>query len=108
MSISVQTQAGLPVLTRRGGTFAGRLAASLLTSMGLTELIASTQEHYEELAVELATDPHRLPGIRRKLADHRLTAPLFDTKTFTKHLETAFAKMHARHRSGLPPAHVFS
>ncbi len=97
---------GVPVLTQMGESFASRVAASLLTAAGLPELIASTTEEYEELAVGLAGDPHRLTGIRERLERHRLTAPLFDTKAFTGHLETAYQAMYARHvDSGAVQAH---
>ncbi len=98
--------AGLPVLTRAGETFAGRVAASLLTAIGLPELIASTQDEYEELAVELAADPIRLARIRQRLAQNRLTAPLFDTVRFARHLEDAYTKMYERYRDDLPPDHI--
>src|SRR5262249_31835392 len=68
--------AGLPVLTQIGETFAGRVAASLLTAIDLPELIASTQQAYEDLAIELATSRGKLASIRRKLVDNRLTEPL--------------------------------
>jgi predicted O-linked N-acetylglucosamine transferase (SPINDLY family) len=72
--------AGLPVLTCAGEAFAGRVAASLFSAIHLPELITSTQEEYEALAIQLATNPERLRQIRQKLKDNRLTAPLFDTK----------------------------
>ena len=71
--------AGLPVLTCLGETFAGRVAASLLHAIYLPELRTTTLEDYERLAVELATNPEKLAKIKRKLADNRLTTPLFDT-----------------------------
>lgn len=95
--------AGLPVLTRAGETFAGRMAASLLTAAGVPELIAPTEERYEALAVELARDRGRLNRISRRLADQRATAPLFDIVRFTRHLEAAYCRIHERHRAGLPP-----
>ena len=99
--------AGLPVLTCVGEAFAGRVAASLLNAIHLPELVTSTQEAYEELAIALATHPERLRQIRQKLANNRLTAPLFDTPRFTRHIEAAYTEMHARYQAGLPPAHIF-
>ena len=93
--------AGLPVLTRPGESFASRVAASLLTAIGLPELIASTPEDYEECAVALATDPDRLARLRQRLAVNRFTAPLFDGAAFTKNLEEAYFKIYERHQSGL-------
>jgi predicted O-linked N-acetylglucosamine transferase (SPINDLY family) len=98
--------AGLPVLTCLGETFAGRVAASLLNAVGLPELITTTPETYERMAIELATHPERLAVIKHKLAENRLTAPLFDTKLFTKHIEAAYTAMHARDQTGLAPNHI--
>jgi predicted O-linked N-acetylglucosamine transferase (SPINDLY family) len=98
--------AGLPVLTRPGRTFAGRVAASLLTAIGLPELVATTQARYEDLAVGLATDPPRLEALRAKLAANRATAPLFDTRAFTAGLESAYVRIAQRDRAALPPAHL--
>ena len=98
--------AGLPVLTRTGATFAGRVGASLLTAVGLPELIAASAEEYERLAVELANNPQRLAGIRVKLAASLSTAPLFDSAASARHLEAAYAKMYDRHVAGLPPEHI--
>jgi predicted O-linked N-acetylglucosamine transferase (SPINDLY family) len=99
--------AGLPVLTRIGETFAGRVAASLLNAIGLTELITSTAQAYEALAIELATNPEKLSAIRRKLANNRLTSPLFDTRTFTRHIEAAYEIMYERYQANLPPDHIY-
>jgi len=89
-----------------GDTFAGRVAASLLGAIGLPELVTSSQTDYERLAIELATQPDRLAALRRKLADNRLTTPLFDTVRFTRHLEQAYAAMHARRKAGQRPGHI--
>jgi predicted O-linked N-acetylglucosamine transferase (SPINDLY family) len=85
--------AGLPIVTCKGDTFAGRVAASLLTSVGLPELITETLEDYEALALALANDPRRLKKIRAKLAAQRDTSALFDTKTFTRDLEAIYQRM---------------
>jgi protein O-GlcNAc transferase len=98
--------AGLPVLTQIGETFAGRVAASLLTAIDLPELIVQTQAQFERLAVELATDPNRLAAVAGKHANNRLTQPLFDTSLYVGHLEQAFAAMLRRHRDGLRPDHI--
>jgi len=87
--------AGLPVLTRRGRAFAGRVAASLLTAARLPELIADTAEEYETLALALARDPARLKALRDKLAVNRATAPLFDTPSLARDLETLYRQMLA-------------
>lgn len=95
--------AGLPVLTCVGETFVGRVAASLLHAVGLPELITTTTENYEQLAINLATDPNRLAAIRARLAANRRTTALFDTTRFTRNIEAAYTAMQARHRAGLAP-----
>jgi predicted O-linked N-acetylglucosamine transferase (SPINDLY family) len=98
---------GLPVLTQIGETFATRVAASLLKAVHLPELITTTQEAYEALAVELATNPAKLASIKGKLARNRLTTPLFDTELFTKHIESAYTTMYERYHADLPPDHIY-
>lgn len=99
--------AGLPVLTCTGEAFAGRMATSLLTAIDMPELITNTQEDYEALAVELATNPERLRVIRQKLERNRLTTMLFDSKQFTKNIEDAYAQMYERYQDELPPDHIY-
>ncbi len=96
--------AGLPVLTRRGSAFAGRVGASLLTNLGLPELITESLEDYEALALALARDPRRLATIREKLARHRESSPLFDGDRYVRNLETAFKTMHQARLEGRAPA----
>ena len=99
--------AGLPVLTLMGQSFASRVAASLLNAVGLSELITSNQEEYESLAIELAMNPNKLADIKLKLANNRMTTPLFDTLCFTKNIEAAYIKMMERYQKGLAPYHIY-
>jgi predicted O-linked N-acetylglucosamine transferase (SPINDLY family) len=96
----------LPVLTQLGGIFAGRVAASLLNAIGLDELVAPTLQDYERLAIELATRPDKLAHIKHKLSDNRLTAPLFNTALYTRHIEAAYVAMYERQQAGLPPQNI--
>jgi len=98
--------AGLPVLTLKGHTFPGRVSASLLGAIGLSELIVHTQEEYEALAIELAMNPRKLADIKLRLAGNRLTTPLFDTPLFTKNIEAAYIQMYERHQADLEPDHI--
>ena len=98
---------GLPVLTCVGKSFASRVAASLLNAVGLPELITTTQQEYEVLAVELAKNPKKLKAIKDKLAKNLPSAPLYDTPLFTRHLESAYKKMYNRHHEGLEPDHIY-
>jgi predicted O-linked N-acetylglucosamine transferase (SPINDLY family) len=98
--------AGLPVLTFQGSTFAGRVAASLLSTIGLPEMITLSIEEYEALAIKLATQPGKLAAIRQKLSEHRLSYPLFDTPRFTRNIEAAYLQMWKRHQAKLAPEHI--
>jgi len=94
--------AGVPVLTCVGEAFAARMAGSLLQTLGLPELITHSLEDYEALALKLATTPTQMAAIRAKLAERRLTSPLFDTARFCRHLEAAYLGMWERQQSGRP------
>jgi predicted O-linked N-acetylglucosamine transferase (SPINDLY family) len=95
--------AGLPLLTCRGASMAGRVAASLLMTIGLPELITGSPAEYEARALQLAHDPSQLGALRARLEHNRVTSPLFDAERFRKHFETALLTMHARREGGLPP-----
>jgi predicted O-linked N-acetylglucosamine transferase (SPINDLY family) len=98
--------AGLPVITCRGETFAGRMGASLLSALGMPELITSNPSQYEDLAVDLALHPARLAKIKQQLTRQRTSAPLFDTQRFTRDLEAAYTGIYERYQAGLPPATI--
>ena len=98
---------GLPMLTMIGQSYQARMGASILTSVNLPELITNTPKEYEALAIELATHPEKLKAIKDKLADNLPTAPLFDTKRFTKNIESAYTQMYERSQQGLEPDHIY-
>ena len=85
--------AAVPLLTCRGYSFAGRVAASLLQAVGLPELVTDTMADYESVAVRLTRDAPALRLLRQKLATNRSTAPLFDTDRFRRHIEAAYTGM---------------
>ena len=95
--------AGLPFVTCRGTTFAGRVGASLLQAVGLPELIADDLARYEQLALELAREPKLLSAYRERLARNRLSQPLFDTERFRRHIEEAYRRMWELHLRGEAP-----
>ena len=98
--------AGLPILTIVGGAFAGRVCASLLRAAGLPELITETRDQYEKLAIELAKNPKKLLALKERLAQNRLTKPLFDTITMTKQIESAYQMVFKRFSEGLSPENI--
>jgi predicted O-linked N-acetylglucosamine transferase (SPINDLY family) len=95
--------AGLPLVTCRGTAFPGRVAASLLSAVGLPDLVTENLEDYERLALKLAADRAMLAAVKQKLAENRLTCPLFDTDLFRKNLESAYLAMWRAWQRGEAP-----
>ena len=98
--------ADVPVLTLQGKSFAGRVAASLLHAIEMPELITYNEQEFVDKAVDLAMHPEKLATLKVKLAKNRLTTPLFDTKLYTKHFESALIEAYERYQSDLAPAHI--
>lgn len=92
--------AGLPVITVMGETFPGRVTASMLHAIGLSQLAAPSLEEYRMLALKLAQDRPVLMAIQNQLKLNRLSAPLFDTKKFTVDLEDLLRSMWRRYCCG--------
>jgi len=97
---------GVPVLTLLGQSFPGRVAASLLNTIGLPELITKNQEEYETLAIELANNPSKLAKIKERLEKNLITAPLFNTPLFTKNIEAIYIKMVEQYQKDMKPDHI--
>ena len=85
--------AGLPVITKSGKSLVSRMATSALHAIEMPELITSTAQDYEALALELATNTSKLQAVKEKLASHRLTTALFDPVANTRHIENAYVSM---------------
>jgi predicted O-linked N-acetylglucosamine transferase (SPINDLY family) len=81
---------GVPVVTLEGRTHAGRVGVSLLTNIGLPELIATSIDDYLQKAVSLARDPARIAALRPTLRDRLLRSPLCDAPKFMRRLESAY------------------
>ena len=98
---------GVPVLTCMGNSFASRMGASILNSVGLQELITTNLMDYHKLAVAIASNPSFYFEIREKLRLNLLTFPLFNSRLFTNNIEKAFVKVHQNRLDGLDPDHIF-
>lgn len=99
-------KAGTPVLTLLGQSFPGRVAASLLNTIGLPELITQNQEEYGTLAIELANNISKLAKIKERLEKNLITAPLFNTPLFTKNIEAVYVKMVEQYHKDMKPDHI--
>ncbi|MGH0183183.1 UNVERIFIED_CONTAM: hypothetical protein FKN15_011497 [Acipenser sinensis] len=98
--------AGTPMVTMPGETLASRVAASQLTCLGCTELIAQNRQEYEDVAVKLGTDMEYLKKIRAKVWKQRICSPLFNTKQYTMELEKLYLQMWEHHSAGNKPEHL--
>jgi predicted O-linked N-acetylglucosamine transferase (SPINDLY family) len=98
--------AGLPLLTCAGETFASRVAGSLLSAIGLQELITTTLADYEALGLRLARSPEALLALRGKLSRNRETEPLFDSPRYVRALESAYEAMWRNYVSGSGPVEI--
>lgn len=85
--------AGVPVITLEGSHFASRMSASILSAIGMNDLVTRSLASYEALAVELCRSSEKLSALRNRLAENRRSGPLFDTARCTRHLEAAYQRM---------------
>ncbi|HMD54934.1 MAG TPA: hypothetical protein VKJ65_10330, partial [Phycisphaerae bacterium] len=84
---------GVPVVSLSGRTAVGRGGRSILSNVGLPELIAQTPEEYKKIAVELAGDTARLAELRKTLRSRLQGSPLMDAKGFERDMEAAYRRM---------------
>ncbi len=98
--------AGTPVITVTGNHFISRVSSSILKAVGMPELVTSSLDQYQGLAIHLATHPDELNDVRQRLAANRRTAPLFDTARFTANLENAYREMLNIMISGEKPRQI--
>ena len=98
---------GLPLVSLSGKSFASRYGASLLTALGIPELITSSTEEFESLAIELGLRPELMYSVKEKLTNNLDKYPLFDTIKFTRSIESAFSAMFERLQNQLHPDHIY-
>ncbi len=84
---------GAPVITLRGGTWVGRVSESILSSVGLSDLVAGSQAEYVTLAADLAADQDRRTALHASLRSRLEGSPFCDGAKFTRHLEDAYRGM---------------
>ena len=94
--------AGLPILTCRGDTFYSRICSSMLTNIGLQDLICDGIQAYEDKAVYFAKDRNALAEVRERLARNRGHYPLFNVKRFVSHLEAGYREIWKRFQENQP------
>jgi predicted O-linked N-acetylglucosamine transferase (SPINDLY family) len=81
---------GVPVVTLRGKTAAGRAGEGILSAIGLTDLIASTSGEFLEIATRLAADRPRLAAMRKTLRQTMANSPIMNAPAFARKMEAAY------------------
>ena len=99
-------KAGVPVISMAGKAFASRVGASLLSAIGLPELIAYSEDEFIKLACKLGNDLKAISTLKERLANNYQTMPLFNTKLYCKHLESAYQEMYRLHMGDLPASDI--
>jgi len=89
---------GTPIVTLAGRSYISRMAGSLLTAVGLPDLITETLADYETLAVNIGRQPLRAASYKRYLAEHGRASPLFDVPQIVRDIETEFERLALDHR----------
>ena len=97
---------GLPVLGFSGETFSARVSESLLSALGLPDLVMRSIPNYQARAIELAHQPEEVSRLRERLSQAKKTSGLYKPAQITRWLESGLVSAHERHAHGLDPEHI--
>ena len=92
--------AGLPVLTLAGRSMAARASASQVRAVGLAELIATSHEEYESIALSLVHDPGKLRALTARLRTEARASPLFDMASYVRRFEAGLLQIWRDYMAG--------
>jgi protein O-GlcNAc transferase len=84
---------GVPLVTLAGEHFGSRMGVSILSNVGLLELIAQNTDEYVTIATDLAQDRNRLKAIRQNLRDRFAASPAMDKERFSRNMDAAYRLM---------------
>ncbi|MCV2216436.1 tetratricopeptide repeat protein [Thauera sp. Sel9] len=98
--------AGVPQVALCGDSFVSRVSASIVSAAGLPQLVARDAVGYEALVLDLVRDGELRAALRAQLRGTREQVPLFDAQAFARHFGMGLELAWARHRQGLPAAHI--
>ena len=98
---------GLPILTMLGKSYQSRMGASILRAINLSELISHSFDSYESIAIELGNNTKKYNLIKEKLIKNKNIAPLYNSRLFSKNLESAYKVMIERYKKGLKSDHIY-
>ena len=107
MTASDALRMGCPMITKMGDSFTSRLGASILSAVGLPELVTTTQAEYEALVIYMANTPEKFEALKEKLLVNLSTEVLYDTQTFAYSIEQAYVEMYKRCQDGKEPIDIY-
>ena len=87
---------GVPVITLLGDRHVSRVGASILTNVGLSNLIGKNLDHYVQLAIEIATDMDYLVKTRKELRKKMKESSLCNASLFAAKIENAYQEMWSK------------
>ena len=93
-------------MTLKGNSFASRVAASLLNTISLDELIVTNIEDYKKLAIKIYNEKSYLNEIKKKININKKDSNLFKTEIYTKNIERAYKKVHQNYLDGIKPQNL--
>ena len=86
----------LPIVTLKGRSFASRVAASLINSIKMSELVTSDYNEYEKLALKICNDKNYFDKIKKKIKQNKKNSNLFNTSVYTKNIEQTYQIIYSR------------
>ena len=84
---------GTPIITLKGNSFQSRVGASILNCIAMNDLVTNNKKDYQNLAIELGTNPEKFDKLRKSFKNSVKTSSLFDSNKFTKNLEDLYLKI---------------
>jgi protein O-GlcNAc transferase len=94
---------GVPPVSLTGPTIASRGSLSILSNLGLTDLVVKSKNDYVALAIALSKDPARLRELRAGLRGRLERSVLMDADGFTRQTEIAYRDMWHKWCATIPP-----
>ena len=97
---------GLPVITKQGNQFAARVGSSLLSALNLDELITKTNDEYEKMIIDYASQPEKLMEIKEKINRNKSKKSLFNIQQYTRDFELCMIKVYDLYLNGKKPEDI--
>ena len=86
-------RSGLPIITLQGNVFASRVSSSLLSHLGVNELITNSIEMYEEVAIDLYHNKEKYNQIKNLISEKIHNSSLYNPIKYTSNLESVYRRL---------------